>query len=203
MISPITVARVTIMTGLLLSLFVGCKEDESNPAGGNNPPPSSQIYPLKSGNRWIFSSQRVNPDTVTVSLITVNDRQVYHLLGEDDLNFFTGGSNSGLFYQANDLWAVYGGVEQLLIPQTRSVGTTSYPHVTDTLSTDTLSVVSTNDQIIVPAGTFQCYQYKLVWYQGANVYNYWIADGVGIVKLYRQRSGGTTNTYELVSYIVN
>ncbi len=178
---------------LALTLF-GCSKDDSS----TDPiliPTAKAIYPLAVGNQWIYKHSVTSvQDTLTINnSFYLDGDSVYTFMGNDDFSFELDTDNQGFFYRDKDLWTLIYGVKKLFIPYVR--GTSYFTVRSD--SVKTLSILSTNENVTVPAGTFNCCKYYYVAVGGNVGKFYWLADGVGVVKLQYE---GSAEYYELISY---
>ena len=181
---------------VLIAIFsFSCSKDD-NTTNSNPIPITKDIYPLAVGNQWIFKNNITSEiDTITItSSFDSNGDKIYAFYGYDDFSFDFDNPDQGFFYRDKDLWTYMSGIKKLFIPYTRVNGYVSLRSD----SVKTLTILSTNETVTVPAGTFNCYKYYYVAiYQGSTGKYYWLADGIGVVKLQHENS---SEADELITY---
>ena len=138
--------------------------------------------PDKSGNTIL--------DTLIIEETFKDGGYQAYQFSDDDYTF---GEHS-LYYKGSDLWGyeITRGIAsaKVLVTQKKAVNS-------QILSEDghTRTVVSLNEKITVPAGTFTCYKLKDEYDSETYIFYTWICDGIGVIKLQID-----TKTRELVSY---
>lgn len=199
-------AIIKLLLVFIIPLLLSACENstETNP-----PPDSTNTFPNKVGDQWIYSvydSLSHSVDTLTISIVgtTVGNGK--------DLTIWTKKSN---FY--NDTIYVY------VNRNTVYFYDDAYPTVADHkiefplevgnywINTDQVSdssIVKNIESVTVPADTYSdAYRIERDW-GSFNVYGHsvtWFVDNVGIVKLYQRIQGfdNIRETWELMSYVVH
>jgi hypothetical protein len=168
-------------------LCISCKKDDNKS--------SKQIIPLSVGNQWVYKYYNSEKEALVMDTIIIESTfedggyQVYQFSDDD----YTFGEHS-LFYKGSDLWGyeIPSGIATatILVPQKKTLNS-------QILNDDghIRTVVSLNEKISVPAGTFSCYKLKDELDNETYILYTWICDGIGVVKYQTE-----TKTRELVSY---
>jgi hypothetical protein len=161
------VKRILLLLGFLLSLS-SCKND-SAPTGAQ--PNAGEILPLKVGNQWIgrvasLGSPSLPPylDTMVVTKDTMIQNEEW---------FFLTGWSLYVANRSDGLWA-YNDSQTWLLWKFPAGEGDSYRRLFDTVT-----VVSTNAIVSVPAGTYHCYQYHFE----VSDYNEYLSPEVGPIKV--------------------
>jgi hypothetical protein len=141
---------------LVVSLFLGC--DKSNPVGNGG---TNELIPLKLGNSWInvvsdYDSNRVitriRVDSVWVSKDSTLNGEKYFVISKKS------GDSGGTLYLQSSICLARNtpfGYEQIYSEYSKT--TYRYPII----DSDSM-VISTNEIVTVPAGTFNCIVYKFI-----------------------------------------
>ncbi len=187
---------ILIIVFLLSTLsFFGCKDHDTNPLVI-----ADVIYPLTIGNTWIFkvlsydtlgNQYELMPSQILITGDTVIQGQQCYLGYETYFN-----RSDGLYCFTGDSGSPFA----LLYKYPAKVGD-SYSE-----GNRTITVVSVNDTITVPAGTFVCYHYEVLA-PYADTEERYLAPKIGLVMVesYHPLSGGRKYkafSQELTSYTV-
>ncbi|MCX6271486.1 MAG: hypothetical protein NTU44_09755 [Bacteroidetes bacterium] len=183
------------MKKLLLVLFaasmlmgVSCKKDkdESN----------KTLFPLKVGNVWNFR-ELMNDSVIGTHFNKVlkdtnmfSNEQWFVVTYDNTTNLYMKIKNDGLWFAMNDTNMVLKPVLFYKYPAT--INEQYQP-----TSGVTVTVLSTSVNVTVPAGTFNCYEYEVVYGIDA-VYDEYYCPGVGLVKI--ANNGIAQTVTELTSY---
>jgi hypothetical protein len=170
-------------------LCISCKKDDNKS--------SKQIIPLSVGNQWVYKYYNSEKDAQVRDTIIIGtafkegDYQVYQFSDDD----YTFGEHS-LFYKGNDLWGyeISRGIvsAKILVTQKKTLNSQIFSE-----EGHTRTVVSLNEKVNVPAGTFNCYKLKDEWDNETYILYSWICDGIGVIKYQTD-----TQIRELVSYTI-
>ncbi len=193
----------------LLFVFVapiilgGCTHDDTGPA-------ERDYFPLQLGNSWTF--QVVKPDSAGNDSVYTEIQTVDHTTIRDSLEWFvvlktTATDTDSTYYRKGDyfleaMFFYQGSILDDIIavsPLEPSVGFSWE----DTVDIQTSGEVLAETTVVVPAGTFDCFEEHLVISAlggliRMEIFNY-LADGVGPVKVVYVSSGDTTRM-ELTDY---
>jgi hypothetical protein len=160
---------------LAVFLLTSCKK--SNPVDSS--PSVLQIWPLKSGNTWAYHliyydttgaiSQSGSGAFVVTTDTIVGGETWYHISGSGT-TFYTNRSD-GFWVMSNSTSGLFQG---LLFKYPDSAGD-SWNY-----GGDQIFVQSTDTSITVPAGTYHCYEYRLL-YNSKPVCDYYYCPGVGFI----------------------
>jgi len=160
---------------VFILIFAGCKETPTQPLD------TSVIWPLNVGNYWEYKCSKfdlsgnitvIEYDTMTVVLDTlINNLNVYKIKSIDyDYYFYN--LSDGL-YQFR-LRKIEPDTTYIMFKYPGNVGDRFVPG-------DTIYIISTNENITISAGTFNCYRYE----NSSNHYNksvYYCSPNIGIIK---------------------
>jgi hypothetical protein len=152
----------------LLVLLSSCKKDSAPTEPQSN---AGEILPLKVGNQWIGRVTDLDSpghpshlDTMVVAKDTVIQNEKW---------FFLTGWSLYVANRTDGLWALDNS-QTWLLWKFPAVEGESYRRLFDTVT-----VVSTNAIVSVPAGTYRCYQYHV---EGSD-YNEYLSPDVGPIKM--------------------
>jgi hypothetical protein len=175
---------------LAVLLVCGCSRE---PITG--PDKQSVILPLAIGNQWI--SRVSNFSSTAIGVVTSTWMDTVTVTGEETIDnerWFIIDSMVSRTNRSDGMWVKLRGFDSWLVAKyPAAVGDTFSTRVTpDPFANDTtiiyLSVVSTSTSVTVPAGTFQCMEYKTnIAVRGsvlleAQEDHYYFAPGIGMVK---------------------
>ena len=153
---------------LVILLLSGCSDDNGGSSPTGPSPGSTGLMPLVVGNEWLFdleindliegelkweviSSSVIQGETWYQNKISINLTNGNN--PSDDLFYLTNRDNNGVYYKANadataEWWWKYPAVED---------------DTWTTLDSEVRTVIDTNSEITVPAGTITgCYWYAVV-----------------------------------------
>ena len=188
--------------------FYGCSKE-------NNPTEAPDYFPLALGNSWTF--EVTAPDSAGNDSIYTEVQTVDHTTTYDSLDWFvvlsvTDSSTDSSYYRKSDyflesIFFYNGSILNNIIavsPIEPSVGFT-WNDTNDTVNTTVYGEVEAQEEITVPAGTFQCYRERievnaLGGLISIIIYN-WLSDGVGPARI-MYISGEDTTDMKLTSYSV-
>ncbi len=180
-----------ILSILVLALF-GCgeKKDESD-AGSNenlleNREGMTLIFPLDLSTEWIYEVGALDTSTSSMRLIKVD---TFSLVGDTTIDgvkwfkakglglddYYAVNWNDGLYY------ARTGGKPFLFAKYPADVGDTFTSQIGRVEAKTTVAAIGL--EIKVPAGTFFCHQYSQTIGEQGMTTNYYLAPGVGLIKM--------------------
>lgn len=190
-----------LLIPLLLITLVACKKSDST----EDPASVPSLFPLKIGNTWNFKSTKM--DTVITNHFNKVIKDTTLLDETWAVLTYDNAVNSILKNKLDGLWFV--------IPTKSTSGNTAilyykYPVASGTqyMTPDSVNVtvVSTNESVTVPMGTFACYHYTMR-YANKEVYQEYFCPGTGLVKIEKFYVNGAITVLkekvELVSAVLN
>ncbi len=186
-----------IILSLIVLLFIStaCSDDSSSPSK------TKELFPTKVGNKWNYqvttNGISVNKVNEIVSEEVVNDIKWYNLALNSKIVMQLRNAEDGMHVLYTDSNSV----------NRKDVLFYKYP-VTELTEYDAdgnyVKIVSFDKEVTVPAGTFSCYYYNVVYADDSSKYEEYFAPGVGVVKLveYKDSVGfrKPITTTELESY---
>lgn len=184
-----------IFTTLFLSVTTSCKKNN------DTPPETVEIFPLKVGNHWVFMTTKADSSKFShvndVSKDTLINSEQWFILTYDTL-IRTICKNTSLGW-----WFLYES-KSSLTPDLYWKYPASVDEEYTTADSSLVRVVSINESVTVPAGTFICYHYHLIHYKEAYECEEYLAPGFGLIKhiVYVSGSGSSkiAEVTNLVSY---
>ena len=188
---------------VIILLFAGCKDN------GTQPLDTSVIWPLKVGNYWDYrmydydsNGSIINDTLIHLEVITdttILGRSLYKI-NDEPIYFYN--LSDGLYVLMLD----YSGKDTNVLFLKYPANNNDYFNAED----DTTFVTNTSANIIVPAGSFNCYQYSGMKRYGNNSQIFfkmvmYFAPGIGWIKTenYDKDFYGNVKLYiitELISY---
>jgi len=187
-----------LLTIPLLLAYACHKENDSSPI-------PLEIFPLKIGYHWVFrttlaDSTKFNHVNDVLKDTLINSEQWFILTYDTVIRTICRNTSQGW-------WYIFNG-------KSLSIGKPDlywkYPtHVNDqylTADSSLVTVVSINEIVTVPAGSFQCYHYHMIHYKESYECEEYLAPGFGLVKhtVYVPGSGNSkiSEVTELLSYVL-
>jgi hypothetical protein len=157
-------------------MLTSCKKD--NPVDSS--PSVKQIWPLKPGNTWAFST--IEYDTTgavtqsgsgafVVTTDTIVGGETWYHISSSGTTFYTNRSD-GFWVMSNSTFGLFQG---LLFKYPVSAGDSW------NCGGDQIFLQSADTLITVPAGTFHCYEYRLLYNSEPMSDYYYYCPGVGII----------------------
>lgn len=186
--------KIILLLIVVLFISTACSDDSSSPSK------TKELFPAKIGNKWNYivttNGIGVNKINEIVSDEVLNDIKWYNLALDSKIVMQLRNANDGV---------------HILFPDSNSTSDKDvlfykYP-VTEITEYDAdsnyVKIVSIDKQVTVPAGTFTCYYYNII-YKDSSKYEEYIAPGVGVVKLVKYIDSANfrkpITTTELESY---
>jgi hypothetical protein len=156
---------------MLLMLAFSCSKE--NPVQNNS---TNEIFPLKIGNKWTFkttSNSIVSTHINEVKADTLIQNEIWYILTYDtNIVTICRNKSDGWWFVAESNGS--------------SVINWKYPaKVNDeymTYDSTLVKITSINEQITVPAGTFNCYHYYMIHYKEGYTCDEYLSPGVGLIK---------------------
>ncbi|MCD6595392.1 hypothetical protein J7L68_06940 [bacterium] len=194
-----------ILIAIGLVFFAGCSKD-------NTPAETPDYFPLALGNSWTF--EVIAPDSAGNDSFYTEVQTVDHTTTHDSLDWYvvlavTDSSTDSSYYRKSEYFLesifFYNGsiLDDIIAvsPLDPSVGFTW----SDTVNITVDGEVEAQEEITVPAGTFQCYREKIEVNALGGLISMticnWLADGVGPARILYIMNGDTTDM-KLTSYSV-
>ncbi|HPO63472.1 MAG TPA: hypothetical protein PK762_10375 [Candidatus Kapabacteria bacterium] len=187
--------KIILLLIVVLFISTACSDDSSSPIK------TKELFPAKIGNKWTYlvttGGISVNKVNEIVSDELVNDIKWYNLALNSQIVMQLRNANDGMHVLYSDSNSV----------NRKDVLFYKYP-VTELTEYDAdgnyVKIVSLDKKVTVPAGTFSCYYYNVVYAADSSKYEEYYAPGVGVVKLveYKDSLGfrKPITTTELESY---
>jgi len=187
--------KIILLLIVVLFISTACSDDSSSPSK------TKELFPAKIGNKWNYlvttGGISVNKVNEIVSDEVVNDIKWYNLALNSQIVMQLRNANDGMHVLYTDSNSV----------NRKDVLFYKYP-VTELTEYDAdgnfVKIVSLDKKVTVPAGTFSCYYYNVVYAVDSSKYEEYYAPGVGVVKLveYKDSLGfrKPITTTELESY---
>ena len=165
---------IALLFIIVVLIFSGCKNNSTNPTN------AKEIWPLKVGNYWTmkiynYDSHGNVTDTSSssynvVSDTIINGRHIYVVINDGYPNYYSNLSDG--FYQ----YSTYSDTLTIVLKYPVYAGETYLS------GESTIKVLNTNEQVVVPAGSFSSYHYENI---GDTDYKTVVhcKPGVGIIKM--------------------
>lgn len=206
---------------ILFILLIGCKSSTENISSGD-------LLPLHEGNQWVYQTTFYNDSLPAI--ITQDTSTIIGNSMKDGVNFYEMRKNRIIDFLSNQregLWSVDTSTQKILLAyEYPSYPGNEYIAEYDTSSTDSsktiseirVNLLSTNEQVITPAGNFNCYHYHCeseqvyfrinAIFQSVSITNYeqlkdiYFAPNIGIVKITVPRHIGIdSNNFRMTSVL--
>lgn len=162
---------------LLLAVVAGCSKSDDNQ---DQPPATPSLIPLQIGNNWNYRSTMQDTVITThfntvIGDTSIRDEDWFIMTYDNQVSVLLNNRSDGLWFWNNSKSTM--GTSILYYRYPVPAGTEYY--TTDSVF---VSVVSVNESVTVPMGTFSCYHYTMK-YPGNAVYQEYYCPGTGLIKL--------------------
>ncbi len=166
--------KIILLLIVVLFISTACSDDSSSPSK------TKELFPAKIGNKWNYSVTTngiyVNKVNEIVSDEVVSDIRWYNLALNSQIVMQLRNADDGMHVLFTDSNSV----------NRKDVLFYKYP-VTELTEYDAdgnyIKIVSLDKEVTVPAGTFSCYYYNVVYAADSSKFEEYFAPGVGVVKL--------------------
>jgi len=171
-----------------LALMAGCSKDSDQKSAEVNVASNvaKPLMPLEIGNYWVFQLSALD---TTINMVRPAAVDTFKVVGDTLIDnekwyFVTGlGPDRGIVCnRADGFWNLRPGTPPAMFAK--------YPAVVNEVFKDSIGtlelinqVASTNQEVIVPAGTYQCYKYHQTATGRDIATNYFFAPGKGLIKM--------------------
>ena len=186
-----------LILSLITVLFIitACSDSSS-------PSETKEILPLKVGNEWWFKNTPYKEDDSLTMFNIIREAKYYD---EDWFVFNLYGKQTLMQNKSDGLWKIDFNEEN---PEGKKSLYFKYPATVGTVTEiddAKVTLLSDNEQVEVPVGSFSCYLYRTVYNDGY-MDDVYLSPGTGFVKIifYKDSAGVKVvqTTRNLISYIV-